>query len=144
LRTLLVLLPSFEAALNPTSVPARTVLAAHRERGRGSEGFEAGLSATQAVASAIRHAAPPITAAGLVLATSFGSLMIYDDQGTKQTGFGMAIGILFASFLVSTLLVPALTALIGKRSWWPSQIAENSAPSKPEALKELRPLAYRE
>jgi RND superfamily putative drug exporter len=108
------------------------------------EGFEAGLSARQAVASAIRHAAPPITAAGLVLATSFGSLMIYDDQATKQTGFGMAIGILLASFVVSTLLVPALTALIGKRSWWPSQIAEDSAPGQPEPLRELRPLAHSE
>lgn len=108
------------------------------------EGFEAGLSPRQAVASAIRHAAPPITAAGLVLATSFGSLMIYDDQATKQTGFGMAIGILFASFVVSTLLVPALTALIGKRSWWPSQTAEHSAPSQPEPLRELKPLAHSE
>ena len=28
--------------------------------------------------------------------------MIYDDHATQQTGFGMAIGILFASFVVST------------------------------------------
>ena len=108
------------------------------------EEFEAGLLARQAVASAIRHAAPPIAAAGLVLATAFGTLMIYDDQGTKQTGFGMAIGILFASFIVSTLLVPALTALVGKRSWWPSKLAEESAPSQPEPLKKLRPLARSE
>jgi RND superfamily putative drug exporter len=108
------------------------------------EGFEAGLPAKQAVARAIRHAAPPITAAGLVLAMSFGSLMIYDDQATKQTGFGMAIGILFASFVVSTLLVPALSALLGKRSWWPSQIAEDAAPGRPEPLRELRPLAHSE
>jgi RND superfamily putative drug exporter len=108
------------------------------------EEFEAGLPARQAVASAIRHAAPPITAAGLVLATAFGTLMIYDDHATQQTGFGMAIGILFASFVVSTLLVPALTALIGKRSWWPSKLAEDSAPSQLEPLKELRPLARSE
>jgi RND superfamily putative drug exporter len=56
----------------------------------------------------------------------------------------MAIGILFASFVVSTLLVPALTALIGKRSWWPSQIAEGPAPSRPEPLRELKPLAHSE
>jgi RND superfamily putative drug exporter len=105
------------------------------------EGFEAGLSTRQAVTSAIRHAAPPITAAGLVLATSFGSLMIYDDYGTKETGFGMAIGILFASFVVSTLLVPALTALIGKRAWWPSKIARDPAPAQRKPLRELRPIA---
>jgi RND superfamily putative drug exporter len=106
------------------------------------EGFEAGLSARQAVASAIRHAAPPITAAGLVLATSFGSLMIYDDYGTKETGFGMAIGILFASIVVSTLLVPALTALIGKRAWWPSKIARDTKIEQRPPLRELRPIAH--
>ena len=101
--------------------------------GRLREGFEAGLSARQAVVTAIRHAAPPITAAGLVLATSFGSLMIYDDQATKQSGFGMAIGILFASFVVSTLLAPALTALVGTRAWWPGDTATAAAhrPRKP-------------
>jgi RND superfamily putative drug exporter len=59
---------------------------------RVSDGFQAGLSARHAVASAIGHAAPPITAAGLVLAASFGSMMIYDDYGSKEIGFGMAIG----------------------------------------------------
>jgi RND superfamily putative drug exporter len=31
----------------------------------------------------------------------------------------MAIGILVASLLVSTLLVPAVTTVIGERAWWP-------------------------
>jgi putative drug exporter of the RND superfamily len=83
----------------------------------------------------------PIAAAGLVLATSFGSLMIYDDYGTKQTGFGMAVGILFASFVVSTALVPALTALVGKRAWWPSRIARRSTARPRETLPTLRPVA---
>jgi RND superfamily putative drug exporter len=108
------------------------------------EEFASGVPVRQAVANAVRHAAPAITAAGLVLATSFGSLLIYDDQGTKQTGFGMAIGILFASFVVSTLLVPALTALIGKRAWWPSQTAQRPAPTRREPLRELRPIAHSE
>jgi RND superfamily putative drug exporter len=53
----------------------------------------------------------------------------------------MAIGILFASIVVSTLLVPALTALIGKRAWWPSEIARDPAPKQREPLRELRPIA---
>jgi putative drug exporter of the RND superfamily len=60
------------------------------------EEFASGVSPRQVVANAVRHAAPPIVAAGIVLATSFGSLMISDDHATQQTGFGMAIGILFA------------------------------------------------
>jgi putative drug exporter of the RND superfamily len=37
----------------------------------------------------------------------------------KQQGFAMAFGILLASLVVSSILVPALTALAGQRAWWP-------------------------
>ena len=33
----------------------------------------------------------------------------------------MAIGILLASFVVSSLLVPAVTTLAGARAWWPGR-----------------------
>ena len=105
------------------------------------EEFTAGADPKQAVAAAIRHAAPPIAAAGLVLATSFGSLMIYDDHATKQMGFGMALGILFASFVVSTLLVPAVTALVGNRAWWPSEIAREPTRRHREPQPTLTPVA---
>jgi RND superfamily putative drug exporter len=35
----------------------------------------------------------------------------------------MAFGILLASLVVSSILVPALTALVGKRAWWPRRAA---------------------
>jgi RND superfamily putative drug exporter len=106
------------------------------------EEFATGATPRQAVAAAIRHAAPPIMAAGLVLATSFGSLMIYDDHATQQTGFGMAIGIMFASFVVSTLLVPVLTALVGKRAWWPSDIAHEPGHKPREPRPTLTPIPH--
>jgi len=52
----------------------------------------------------------------LLLASSFGTLAIYHDQGTK---LAMATGILIASFVVSSLLVPSIAALVGRRAWWP-------------------------
>jgi RND superfamily putative drug exporter len=105
------------------------------------EEFASGAGPRQAVAAAIRHAAPPIAAAGLVLATSFGTLMIYDDPATKQMGFGMALGIMFASFVVSTLLVPALTALVGERAWWPSHLAQEPTRRSREPRPTLTPVA---
>ena len=105
------------------------------------EEFASGLTPRRAVAAAIRHAAPPITAAGLVLATSFGTLMIYDDPATKQMGFGMAIGILLASFVVSTMLVPALTALVGTRAWWPSKLVREPTRRSRKPRSTLRPVA---
>jgi putative drug exporter of the RND superfamily len=78
-----------------------------------------GAPIRDAVAAAFSHAAPAIAAAGLILASSFGTLAIYHDQGTKQMGFAMAVGILIASFVVSSLLVPAIATLVGRRAWWP-------------------------
>jgi RND superfamily putative drug exporter len=83
------------------------------------EELRSGRSVGEAVATAVRHTAPAIGAAGAVLAASFGTLMVEHDQSSKQTGFAMALGILLAAFVVSTLLVPSLTALVGQRAWWP-------------------------
>jgi RND superfamily putative drug exporter len=76
-------------------------------------------SVRRAAAAAFSHAAPAIAAAGLILASSFGTLTIYHDQGTRQMGFAMATGILIASFVVSSLLVPSIAMLVGRRAWWP-------------------------
>ena len=62
----------------------------------------------------MRHVAPAIAAAGLVLASSFATLLLASDPGTRETGFTLALGILLASLLVSSVLVPALTALVGR------------------------------
>ena len=65
--------------------------------------------------------------------------MIYDDHATQQIGFGMAIGILFASFVVSTLLVPALTTLAGDTAWWPSRAGGAPAPDGTQTRLEPEP-----
>jgi putative drug exporter of the RND superfamily len=39
----------------------------------------------------------------------------------------MAFGILLASLVVSSILVPALTALAGRRAWWPHGSTGRSA-----------------
>jgi putative drug exporter of the RND superfamily len=97
------------------------------------EESDAGRSIREATANAVRFAAPAMAAAGLALAAAFGSLMLYPDESTKQMGFAMAIGILLASFVVSSLLVPALTALIGEKAWWPSRRRSGSVEELPTA-----------
>ena len=71
----------------------------------------AGKPVREAVADAVRHVAPAVGAAGLVLASSFGTPMLETNQQSKQIGFAMAFGILLASLIVSAILVPAVTAL---------------------------------
>jgi RND superfamily putative drug exporter len=99
------------------------ILITHRLR----EELLAGRSPRQAVAEAVRRTAPTIAAAGLVLAACFGTLMLEADETAKQMGFAMAFGILLASLVVSTLLVPAITALVGTRAFWPSRAGEGPA-----------------
>jgi RND superfamily putative drug exporter len=83
------------------------------------EEMRAGKPVREAVAEAVRRVAPAIGAAGLVLASSFGTLMLESGDAARQQGFAMAFGILLASLVVSSILVPALTALAGERAWWP-------------------------
>jgi putative drug exporter of the RND superfamily len=81
----------------------------------------AGRPVREAVAEAIRHVAPAVGAAGLVLASSFGTLMLEANEGARQQGFAMAFGIALASLVVASVLVPAVTALAGRRAWWPAR-----------------------
>ncbi|MFF3673621.1 MMPL family transporter [Streptomyces sp. NPDC002120] len=75
--------------------------------------------ARAAVGRAVRHTAPAIATAGLVLAASFGSLAVTPTPSTQQIGFATALGILLSAFVLSIVLVPALAALLGRSTWWP-------------------------
>jgi putative drug exporter of the RND superfamily len=99
----------------------------------------AGRTVREAVAQAVRHVAPAVGAAGLVLASSFGTLMLESDEASRQQGFAMAFGILVASLVVSTILVPALTALVGRRAWWPGRAAGERRASAPITEVVLQP-----
>ena len=54
-----------------------------------------------------------VAAAGLVLASSSGTLMLESNEVARQQGLAMAFGILLASLVGSSILVPALTASPG-------------------------------
>ena len=103
------------------------------------EELRLGRSVADATAEAVRHATPAIAAAGLVLASSFGTLMLESSGVARQQGFAMAFGILLASLVVSSILVPALTALAGQRAWWPHR--STLRPGAQARVKEVVPQA---
>jgi RND superfamily putative drug exporter len=39
-----------------------------------------------------------------------------------QMGAAVTVGIVLAAFVISIFLVPAVTALIGTRAWWPGRV----------------------
>ncbi|MGK5684067.1 MMPL family transporter [Actinoplanes sp. URMC 104] len=64
-----------------------------------------------------------ITSAGLVLAATFAVLVSLPLVMLVEVGFLVAFGVLLDALLVRSVLVPALTLLIGRRMWWPSRLS---------------------
>jgi len=60
-----------------------------------------------------------ITSAGIILAGTFAALMTAQVQILFQVGAAVALGVLIDTFIVRSLLVPAITALVGDFAWWP-------------------------
>ena len=60
-----------------------------------------------------------ITAAGLVLAGTFGALIVLPLTSLIQIGVVIGLGILLDTFIVRTLVIPALVADLGAAAWWP-------------------------
>lgn len=64
-----------------------------------------------------------ITSAGLVLAATFAALSVIPILFLVQLAFIVAFGVLIDTFIVRSLLVPALTYDIGRVIWWPSKLS---------------------
>ena len=60
-----------------------------------------------------------ITSAGLILAGTFAALLTSPLMLLFQVGLTVALGVLIDTFIVRSLLVPAITAVVGDRAWWP-------------------------
>ncbi|HEV2871420.1 MAG TPA: MMPL family transporter, partial [Actinomycetota bacterium] len=94
----------------------------------------------EAAALAVEHAGPSVVSAGVILAGTFGSLLLAGVAFLTQMGAAVTVGIVLAAFVISVFLVPAVTALIGTRAWWPGRVerrtpepeqADAEAPAEP-------------
>ena len=99
------------------------------EHGTG-EGMVRAVSATGGV----------ITSAGIVLAAVFCVLGVLPLIVLTQVGLIVGLGILLDTFVVRTLVIPALFALIGRVIWWPcgTDAREPQSPRGPAPAKSGR------
>ena len=74
-----------------------------------------------------------ITSAGTVLAAVFCVLGVLPLIVMTQLGIIVSLGILLDTFVVRTLVIPALFALIGDRIWWPTVPGRTRARERPPA-----------
>ncbi|MGB3731510.1 MMPL family transporter, partial [Microbacterium sp.] len=79
------------------------------------EGILRGLAVTGGV----------ITSAGLVLAATFAALSVIPILFLVQIAFIVAFGVLLDTFVVRSLLVPALSHDLGRVIWWPSRLSRH-------------------
>ena len=88
-------------------------------------GIQRGLTVTGGV----------ITSAGLVLAATFASMVTLPLVFMVEMGFAVAFGVLLDTFVVRSLLLPALSHDLGSRIWAPGRLAkEEPASDQPKVL----------
>ena len=74
---------------------------------------------------------PVITSAGIILAGTFAVLAMLPIDILLEIGTVVAFGVLVDTFVVRSMLVPALITVIGEKSWWPSALAKRGASAEP-------------
>jgi RND superfamily putative drug exporter len=65
-----------------------------------------------------------ITSAGIVLAGTFSVLAVLPLTFLTELGFVVAFGVLLDTFLVRSILVPAIALGLGDKFWWPSALSK--------------------
>ncbi|GAA1518049.1 MMPL family transporter [Nocardioides humi] len=84
---------------------------------------EAPDGAASGIARATAATGGVITSAGVIFAVSMMALLAGRVTTIGQVGFTIAVGLLLDTFVVRSLLVPALATVLGRRLWWPQKAA---------------------
>ena len=106
----------------------------HEESAR--RGTRAGMLEGLAVTGGV------ITSAGLVLAATFSVLGVLPLVSMTELGFIVAFGVLLDTFIVRTVLVPALAFDVDRRVWWPSHLGR-TRPVASETVTAASPMMPR-
>ncbi|MBE1461162.1 MMPL family transporter [Kibdelosporangium phytohabitans] len=88
---------------------------------RIKEARDRGLGTREAVVDGISGSANMVSSAAVVMVSVFASFVFIDQLEMKQIGFGLAFAVLLDAAVVRILILPALLALLGERTWWPSR-----------------------
>jgi RND superfamily putative drug exporter len=90
--------------------------------GRIKEARDAGADDREAVAAGLGATGRVITAAAILLAVAIGAFSTSSISFIQEIGLAVATGVLLDAFIVRSLLVPSLMALLGRRNWWSPRV----------------------
>ncbi|CAM5318947.1 membrane protein [Streptomyces spiroverticillatus] len=86
-----------------------------------------GATPKEAALTALRTTGGVIASAGVVLAATFMVLASLPLVMMAELGILVAVGVLLDTFLVRTYLVTSASVLLGRRVWWPGNLARKPA-----------------
>jgi RND superfamily putative drug exporter len=82
----------------------------------GNHGLREGVHVAVAATGSI------ITSAGIILSGTFAAVTVGEVLGLREIGFAVSVGVLIDTFVVRTILDPALAAFFGRWTWWPGGV----------------------
>jgi putative drug exporter of the RND superfamily len=82
------------------------------------ERYASGASTTDAVVYSVGSTARLITGAALIIIAVFVGFAAGDQVEFQQMGFGVAVSLLIDATVVRLVLLPAVLALLGERTWY--------------------------
>ena len=79
--------------------------------------FDKGMEEDEAIHQAVLHSGSVITICGVIMAGTFGTLMLSSTLLLQQMGFALCFAILVDALIVRTYIVPAAMHLMGDWNW---------------------------
>jgi uncharacterized membrane protein YdfJ with MMPL/SSD domain len=93
---------------------------------RIAEFREQGFRNSAAVIRGLYATGPIITAAGVIMALSFGALLTLKSDASHAVGWLLVTSILIDTFIVRSLIVPCVMAGADRIGWWPRQVPRDN------------------
>jgi len=101
-----------------------------------------GLSTREAIVRGVYNTGSIITAAGVIMSIAFCGLLFSQMTSLNQTGFILVVAVLVDTFIIRTLLVPAVLAIAKEVNWWPGIRIRKRKPSGDEKSIALHTSRY--
>jgi uncharacterized membrane protein YdfJ with MMPL/SSD domain len=87
--------------------------------GRVFEYRKDGYSDVESIRRGLVSTGPIITTAGVIFAVEFTGMMLSDTELNRQGGFVIVTGVLFDTFVIRSVMMPATLSLLATFNWWP-------------------------
>eukprot|EP00933_Yihiella_yeosuensis_P042049 TRINITY_DN36507_c0_g1_i1.p1 TRINITY_DN36507_c0_g1~~TRINITY_DN36507_c0_g1_i1.p1 ORF type:complete len:547 (-),score=71.47 TRINITY_DN36507_c0_g1_i1:54-1550(-) len=89
--------------------------------GRVLELKERGHDSRVAIELGVAETGHVITCAGSIMAVAFGGALFSEVESLRQSAWIFVSAVLLDTFVVRTVLTPALTMALGEANWWPRE-----------------------